>query len=117
MVKDQIQHCSGSMPWTEYMIPFISNFPFQERLFQCWFNTFFVKDTEECQEPIASGKPELVKRKYLTLTMAKCELDKANKDKDNKIYNKNFKVRNWLFQGPYSPTILKNILCLFIQDL
>ena len=69
---------------------------FQERMFQCWFNTFFVSD-EECS-PVQNGVQNGAGStgpiyKYLTLTMKKQELDKANKDKQNKIYNKDFLVR------------------------
>ncbi|XP_052761644.1 phosphatidylinositol 3,4,5-trisphosphate 3-phosphatase and dual-specificity protein phosphatase PTEN-like [Mya arenaria] len=57
----------------------------KERIFQCWFNTFFVDDENQRAQ---KGK----KIKYLTLSMKKCELDKANKDKTNKIYSPEFKV-------------------------
>lgn len=60
----------------------------QERIFQCWFNTFFVQQEGFTKGNSADGqKPQL-----LTLEMAKKELDKANKDKDNKIYKPDFKV-------------------------
>lgn len=61
---------------------------FQERIFQCWFNTFFVQQEGITKANIAGGQ----KPRFLTLEMAKKELDKANKDKDNKIYKPDFKV-------------------------
>ena len=63
-------------------------------MFQCWFNTFFVTDEETSLLQNGAGPCSDVRYKYLTLTMKKNELDKANKDKQNKIYDKNFKVRN-----------------------
>lgn len=64
----------------------------KERMFQCWFNTFFVNDEESSHIQNGAG-PSGPRYKYLTLTMKKTELDKANKDKQNKIYDKNFKVK------------------------
>ena len=61
---------------------------FQERIFQCWFNTFFVQEDGVRRMNTTDGQ----KLKYLTLEMTKTELDKANKDKDNKIYKPDFKV-------------------------
>ena len=66
---------------------------FQERMFQCWFNTFFVTEEETSPTQNGAGPCSDVRYKYLTLTMKKNELDKANKDKQNKIYDKNFKVK------------------------
>ena len=60
-------------------------------MFQCWFNTFFVNDEESSHIQNGAG-PSGPRYKYLTLTMKKNELDKANKDKQNKIYDKNFRV-------------------------
>lgn len=65
----------------------------KERMFQCWFNTFFVRDEEESPTQNGAGPCSDVRYKYLTLTMKKNELDKANKDKQNKIYDKDFKVK------------------------
>lgn len=61
---------------------------FQERIFQCWFNTFFVQAEALRTSNVADGQ----KLKYLTLEMRKTELDKANKDKNNSIYRTDFKV-------------------------
>ena len=61
-------------------------------MFQCWFNTFFVKE-EECSIVQNGAGPTGPRYKYLTLSMNKHELDKANKDKQSKIYNRDFMVR------------------------
>ncbi|XP_052266761.1 phosphatidylinositol 3,4,5-trisphosphate 3-phosphatase and dual-specificity protein phosphatase PTEN-like isoform X7 [Dreissena polymorpha] len=56
----------------------------KERIFQCWFNTFFVEDT--------NIRDHGQRMRYITMAMKKAELDKANKDKTNKIYSPEFKV-------------------------
>lgn len=73
----------------------------KERIFLCWFNTFFVKDEEYCKD----DKGEM--KRYLTLTMPKSELDKANKDKTNKIYKKEFRVV-FYFEYPSEGTYISN---------
>ena len=40
-----------------------------------------------------------------------------NNDKGETILKARITYTSKLLQGPYSPTILKNILCLFLQDL
>lgn len=68
-------------------------------MFQCWFNTFFVTEEETSHVQNGAG-PSDVRYKYLTLTMKKHELDKANKDKQNKVYDKDFQVSlsRWRFR-------------------
>lgn len=77
----------------------------KERMFQCWFNTFFVKDEENSHTQNGAG-PSGPRYKYLTLTMKKTELDKANKDKQNKIYDKNFRVK-FYFQYPTEEEVIE----------
>ncbi|KAL4241099.1 hypothetical protein ACF0H5_001877 [Mactra antiquata] len=64
----------------------------KERIFQCWFNTFFITDEEKIEK-------DGVEKRYFTLSMTKPELDKANKDKTNKIYQKDFRVK-FYFEKP-----------------
>ncbi|XP_061167290.1 phosphatidylinositol 3,4,5-trisphosphate 3-phosphatase and dual-specificity protein phosphatase PTEN-like [Saccostrea echinata] len=70
----------------------------KEKMFQFWFNTFFVgKDDYNPPSQYSNGKSPTTEdprvSKYLTLTLSKAELDKANKDKSHKFFSPNFKVR------------------------
>ncbi|KAI8797193.1 phosphatidylinositol 3,4,5-trisphosphate 3-phosphatase and dual-specificity protein phosphatase PTEN [Biomphalaria glabrata] len=67
----------------------------KEKMFHFWFNTFFVTDRERvCQNGASSnGSEEDSNEHYLSLTLTKADLDRANKDKSHKLFSPNFKVK------------------------
>ncbi|KAH9498398.1 hypothetical protein Btru_008179 [Bulinus truncatus] len=67
----------------------------KEKMFHFWFNTFFVTDRERVSQNGASsnGLDEESNEHYLSLTLPKVELDRANKDKSHKLFSPNFKVK------------------------
>lgn len=63
-------------------------------MFQFWLNTFFV---EADDKPKENGRKSWAgevpgSSNYYTVTIPKCELDKANKDKAHKLFSPNFQV-------------------------
>nr|BAU21064.1 Hr-PTEN protein [Halocynthia roretzi] len=82
----------------------------KEKLFHFWFNTFFVQRMQKPEKRHTGASypnnivPNGSARSYyrckhmphekdmLTLTIPKMELDKANKDRANKLFSPNFKV-------------------------
>lgn len=69
----------------------------KDKLFHFWFNTFFVAAMQQphmksSARPYNSSGHMPREKDKLTLTICKSELDKANKDRSNKIFPANFKV-------------------------
>ncbi|XP_041364757.1 phosphatidylinositol 3,4,5-trisphosphate 3-phosphatase and dual-specificity protein phosphatase PTEN-like [Gigantopelta aegis] len=65
----------------------------KEKMFHFWFNTFFVHETEKADPVNGDALNPSSCREYLTMTIPKMELDRANKDKSHKAYSPNFKVK------------------------
>ncbi|XP_059170264.1 phosphatidylinositol 3,4,5-trisphosphate 3-phosphatase and dual-specificity protein phosphatase PTEN-like isoform X1 [Physella acuta] len=92
-----VMHSSHSVPICgDIKIEFFnkSKINKREKMFHFWFNTFFVTDRERVQQngSVSNGSGE-EPAEYLSLTLPKSELDRANKDKSHKLFSPNFKVK------------------------
>ncbi|XP_072051248.1 phosphatidylinositol 3,4,5-trisphosphate 3-phosphatase and dual-specificity protein phosphatase PTEN-like [Amphiura filiformis] len=83
-------------------------------MFHFWFNTFFVvhplphdsrRSTDSDTIPEVNGSPA----DTLVLTLRKDEIDKANKDKTNRFFSPNLKVRLFFVRSSHSDQLLSPV--------
>ncbi|XP_055334692.1 phosphatidylinositol 3,4,5-trisphosphate 3-phosphatase and dual-specificity protein phosphatase PTEN-like [Paramacrobiotus metropolitanus] len=93
---DILVECHGV--YAPFMLAFGPLFPRREKIFQFWFNTFFVGD--EAEETRTSDNPDQV-----ALSISRDHMDMLTKDKHFRNFPPNFKVLLWFTQpnGSHEP--------------